>query len=67
MMVDQMRTLAETPLGQQQMRDLVGEMQSILFLTPVIDEDGNRATFTPPGFAAIPVVFVRINGLWYRD
>ena len=68
MMVQQMRNLAQTPAGQQQMRDLVTEMQAIQFVTPVFDATGDHATFNlPPGMAGPPVLFVRVNGLWYRD
>jgi hypothetical protein len=57
--------MAQAPQFQQRMQQMVIQMQLIENMTPTYDATGNLATYRPPDGSS-PVVFVRVNGRWYR-
>jgi hypothetical protein len=66
--VETWQAIDQTPEGQRSNRNEIADMQFIQGTTPIISDDGNTATYElPPGWTASLVVFVKINGRWYKN
>ena len=63
-----MQAMAQDPRMQQEMQGMVAEMKSIQYAVPTYDVTGNRATYTlPAGSREKNIVFIKVNGRWYRE
>ena len=66
----QMQAMIQGPVGPIMTQLLVTETQAIQNATPTYDETGNRATFARPAGSPGPggdIIFVKVNGRWYRE
>ncbi len=63
-----MQTQMQSPQGQQRLQSLIADMQAVQNTAPALDSTGTRATYTLPAGSPEPtVVFVKVNGRWYRE
>jgi hypothetical protein len=68
MMVQLWQAEMQTPEGLQSLAKEIADLQFIQGSTPIISDDGARATYTlPVGSVGKFVIFVKVNGRWYMD
>lgn len=63
-----LQAMMQSPEGAPMVQTMIAESQSIQNTVPTYDATGNRATYAmPAGSLSRNVVFVRVDGRWYRE